>query len=379
MALNLHPLSGSSFPNLIRLFRNHEVEFKYLPKALGCSLISLSSILDRQLARRHFDPQADQLTFREAPVFILGHWRSGTTYLHHLMSQDTHFSYVSSYQAWAPELFLQNRPYIRLLVERSLPKRRPFDNVELSMRKPEEEEFVMSNVTPHSFIHTFFFPKDTREIFRQSVLFERLSVASKHAWEAQYVRALKMAALAMGGNRPLVKSPANTARISTLLKLFPDAKFIHIYRNPFTVFFSQRHTCLKLIEMWKFQDISVEEVEDNILLIYKLLMQRYFEDKNLIPSDNLVELSYEDFQANPIEKLEEIYAQLEISDFEQVKHRLSSYALSKSSYQKNSYDLDPTLLDKIYSHWGFTIDRWGYPVSRSNHSEAQVGEGVLSI
>ncbi|NEP18377.1 MAG: sulfotransferase [Leptolyngbya sp. SIO4C1] len=365
MTLKLHPLAGGSFANLVRLLSAHRVEPQYFPKLITTATISLLGAPGRQLSRLKFNAKADALAFKEDPVFILGHWRSGTTYLHHLMSQDPHFSYVSSYQAWAPELFLKDSVLTRYFVERSLPKKRPIDNIELSLQKPEEEEFVMANVTPHSYIHTFFFPQDTRDIFRRAVLFEGLSASERAAWETRYVRSLKLASLSMGGRRPLVKSPANTARISTLLKRFPQAKFIHIYRNPYVVFLSQRHTCAKLIELWQLQSISLEEIEENILWSYQQLMERFFAEKALIPPGNLIELQYETFESHQLESLAQIYATLNLEHFDRVKPDLSAYIDSQASYQKNHYQLEPATIDKIYAHWQFTIDRWGYTVPKN--------------
>ena len=36
------------------------------------------------------------------PVFIIGHWRSGTTYLHQLMVMDKRFAYPNTYDCMAP-------------------------------------------------------------------------------------------------------------------------------------------------------------------------------------------------------------------------------------------------------------------------------------
>ncbi len=36
--------------------------------------------------------------------------------------------------------------------------------------------------------------------------------------------------------RLVIKSPVHTARVALLLKLFPDAQFIYIHRNPYEVF-----------------------------------------------------------------------------------------------------------------------------------------------
>jgi len=36
------------------------------------------------------------------PVFIIGHWRSGTTYLHHVLAADHQMGYVTTYQTVFP-------------------------------------------------------------------------------------------------------------------------------------------------------------------------------------------------------------------------------------------------------------------------------------
>jgi hypothetical protein len=38
-----------------------------------------------------------------------------------------------------------------------------------------------------------------------------------------------------GGVRYVSKNPCNIFRIRTLINLFPDARFIFLYRNPYTV------------------------------------------------------------------------------------------------------------------------------------------------
>lgn len=360
MGLKLHPLAGGTSTNLIKLLSTYPVEAKYLPKLMPAAALTFLGAPGRQVNRLRFGPQVDALEFEADPIFILGHWRSGTTYLHHLMSLDDSFSYVTSYQAWAPEEFLNDAFTTRFLVKQSLPKKRPMDNVEMFLKNPEEEEFVLANVSPYSFIHIFYFPQDALEIFRKAVLFEGIPEADKACWEETYVRVLKTAAFSMDGKRVLAKSPGNTARIKTLLKLFPNAKFVHIYRNPYTVFASFKHTCKKLTELWKLQDFDLERVEDYILPIYQKVMDRYFEYSAFIPSGNLVEVCYEDFEANPIEGLKQVYDQLSLPDFEPTRQKIEDYIAAQPTYKKNSYNLDQSTLDRVYRHWHFTIEKWGY-------------------
>ena len=58
------------------------------------------------------------------------------------------------------------------------------------------------------------------------------------SWYNSYDTLLRKALIDTKGNRLIVKNPVNTARIDKLLKLYPDAKFLYIYRNPVTVFYS---------------------------------------------------------------------------------------------------------------------------------------------
>ena len=46
---------------------------------------------------------------------------------------------------------------------------------------------------------------------------------------------LKKVTFMKGGKQLLLKSPDNTARIAFLKRAYPKAKFINIYRNPYTV------------------------------------------------------------------------------------------------------------------------------------------------
>lgn len=76
------------------------------------------------------------------PVFILGHWRSGTTHLHNLLTVDERFAFPNNYQAFYPHTFLTTEALSSRLIEPFLPRRRPMDNIEWDMRSPQEDEFA---------------------------------------------------------------------------------------------------------------------------------------------------------------------------------------------------------------------------------------------
>ena len=271
MTLILHPLAGGSSINWLKLLQaNQGIERQYLLKGSLISLASISGIPNRMLEKIIFDRQIEQIAVK-SQIFIVGHWRSGTTYLHDLMTQDENLGYVSSWQAWTPELFLGSKPLVQYILKTFLLENRPMDNIKLSGELPQEEEYALGNVSPYSFYHGWYFPKNMRRYFRQFVLFES-SKEIQQEWREAYLRIFKKATLNMNGKRLILKNPANTARIKTLLSMFPEAKFIHIYRNPYVVFLSTKNLYRQLLPVLGLQEIDDREIESNILWFYRQVM-----------------------------------------------------------------------------------------------------------
>ena len=80
--------------------------------------------------------------------------------------------------------------------------------------------------------------------------------------------------------------------------MFPNAKFIYLMRNPYTVFESTRNFFTNTIQPLKLEDISPEALEQNVLSIYAKLYHKYEADKQFIPEGNLMEVKFEDFEAD---------------------------------------------------------------------------------
>ena len=102
-----HPLFGISTKKWIQLLeKNRGVDKRYI--ARGC-FITLASILTapaRALFKIKYDPKINNMKIKHPPVIIVGHWRTGTTYLHELLSQDPQFCYVSLWNTLLPDSFL---------------------------------------------------------------------------------------------------------------------------------------------------------------------------------------------------------------------------------------------------------------------------------
>lgn len=359
----LQPLAVGSFTNWLRLlWENGGVGARYVPKALYVSIMSFLFIPLRALEHIRFGAAIESIEITESPIFILGHWRTGTTLLHNLLSQDENLGYVSTLQTIAPESFLVSERLLRFVLTRILPQKRPQDNVQLSLDLPQEEEIALANVCPYSYYHGWYFPNRMRDYFRKAVLFEGASEEFKAEWKQVYTRVLKKATYVMNGKRLVLKNPANTARIRMLLEMFPDAKFIYIYRNPYVLFPSTQKLYRKFLEIGRFQDINDDEVDENILLFFRELMDRYLEERGLIPPGNLVEIRFEVFEESPLDELERIYAELCLPGFDAAATRFRSYLASQAGYKKNVYELDDETIKRVSEEWRSAIEEWDYNV-----------------
>ena len=318
----------------------------------------------RYLECLNYSKRYEYLEHSEPPVFIIGHWRSGTTYLHNLLSQDKRFGYVTLFQTLANDLCLSGNKVIKPILKRLIPCVRPMDKVCFAMDSPREEEHAVARFSPYSFYHQCCFPRMGPFYFEKYVLFENVSQEVVEKWKKTYLRILQKAAINTGGRRLLLKNPVNTARLKMLLELFPDAKFIHIYRNPYHVFQSTRHLYQQTLEITQLQNISQEEIDKNIIHFYKEMMKRYFSHKDSIPPENLVEVRYEDLDKSPLNEVKRIYDHLAIPGFVESKPAFYHYIADHSGYEKNSHPpLSPRLTKQINTQWRFAFDRWKYQIS----------------
>lgn len=142
--------------------------------------------------------------------------------------------------------------------------------------------------------------------------------------------------------------------------MFPDAKFIYLIRNPYTVFESTRNFFTNTIQPLKLQDISEKEIVDNIIKVYTDLYFRYQEDKKLIPEGNLIEIKFEDFEQNSLEMTQKIYETLSLPGFEKARPQIEAYINGKKDYKKNKYNYDPETVHIVEENWDFALKDWGY-------------------
>ena len=260
-----------------------------------------------------------RLLYRRAqellPRRLLGHWRSGTTFMHNVLSCDRHFGYNTTYQTVFPHLMMFGQAFFKKNMAWLMPDKRPTDNMELSVDLPQEEEFALANMMPYTYYNFWFFPKYMEEYCDRFLTFERITPDELKVFEDVFTKLIKISLWNTHGTQFLSKNPPHTGRVRELVKMFPDAKFIYLMRNPYTVFESTRSFFNNTILPLKLEDISPEEMERNILSVYTKLYWRYQADKALIPQGNLIEVKFEDYETDAYGMTRHIYDALGLPGF----------------------------------------------------------------
>lgn len=300
-----------------------------------------------------------------SPILIFGHWRSGTTNFHNHMLQDPSYADISLLQCLIPSAYQCLNGFSRWVLKKRLPETRPMDAVPTGVDEPMSEDFALCNLTEFTHYHRYFFPASNEEIFRRTILFEDLSEEEIAQWHKTYDWLLRKVTVTSGGKRLVLKNPPNTGRLKHLVKYYPDAKFIHVYRNPYQVIASTIKLMTKFLKMFSFQDYDEATIEENVLKDYARLMQQYFKTEHLLPKENFIQIRHEDVVADGIGTFRRVYDELKLPDWEHAEPRLRKYVDSISDYQTNHYQFDDDFIERVNQHCQFAIDRWGYSVPNS--------------
>ena len=240
-----------------------------------------------------------------------------------------------------------------------MPKKRPADNVKLGIDLPQEDEFALGNYHNNSYYYFFYFPKDYKMFYDKAIRFN-ISKEKIKKWKKSYDELIKKALLNTKGSQIILKNPCNTGRIKQLLKMYPNAKFVHIYRNPITVYLSTKKFFTELFPSVQLQQTNNDLIEELIIQVYKNLHYDYFSQVSEIPKNQLYELKFEDFEKKPIYFLEDIYKKLKIDDFDKSKVFFEEYFNKNKRYKKNRYSISKNEVKKIRKEWSFVFKRYKY-------------------
>lgn len=314
------------------------------------------------------------------PIFIIGHWRSGTSFLQYLLSQDRQFGYMNKFQVVFPDIFLYSEPFLKPLISK-IPKKFNFTkdaqnmSINLNLDSPSEIEIALTTmISPASLHWGHIFPEDAGRYFEKYLFFDRAETAEIEHWKEDYQYLIKKISLNSDGRQVIIKSPGNACRMDKLLELYPKARFIFIHRNPYDVFYSSKKLWNTLLDNLALQEFSGRQMEDEIVGVYKKLMKGYLKQRKNLPKEQLAEIRFENFVTEPVSELAKIYEKLDLDGFEQAESEFHRFLQNKAEGKSSSYEYEERVIERLNKEWGFAFKEWNYPTI-----ENQAKNSSLSI
>ena len=300
-----------------------------------------------------------------------------------LMAYDKTFGYVSNIEGYATRLYLGAPRITRKIIESSLPDVRPMDNVIMGAEEPTEEEYCIGTFTRYGYYTGFIFPRNF-DLYSKFLTFKgdtpkEQKKMDKHRekWKKAYYYMVQMLTLGHGGKQLFLKNPTTGYRIRDILEMFPNAKFIHTYRNPYKVYMSTVKFFDEVFAIYTLQTWDKEKMKQDILKNYKTLYEYHERDLHLIPEDRIIHVKYEDFIKNPEENMEKIYKYLNLKGWDQYKENMIAYAQSqKRDYVPNAHSVDDDVIIRVNKHWDDFREKYGYEKLEPKGIEAREAEKV---
>lgn len=365
---------------LIKLVRETYRHFKWQVWLLSILLIVFYFI--NQLAHLFFRLM-DELFYRgykrvkvTGPVFIIANPRSGTTFLHRLISMDDEkFAYTRFAQTFHLTVSYVKLVHILHVIDKNTGNmlRRIMSRVDkrvwggwddvhpMGFDKAEEDELVFAQMllSPGIFIPFPYFHLIDDNKFLDNAPPE----VRKNAMDF-YESCIQRFMYATDGHKTyLAKNVLSTGRIKTLLERFPDAKIIYIARHPYQAVPSFASMCSSMYDYYlpKMPDDAPPKKAWAQLSIdfYKYAQQM----KQLVPDRQFVQLKYDDLVKNPEAEVLKIYEHFGWRPSVKLLEALKKEQLRNGNYHSNhEYTLEQYGFSKqdINRELGDAMDEWGF-------------------
>ena len=355
-------LAGTTFRKIVGMIVRNGISFYpgylgrmvfLLQNGIWASLFKLNETINyRQILEDYLVPTN--------PIFIIGHWRTGSTYLHNLLSLDNQLAAPSVFQVSIPDSFLVSRKYYEPVMKRMMGPYRPMDKVSLGFDEPQEDEYALLKLTFDSPLEKLIFP-DKNEYFLNG--FTDFYPKEKHLqeWKNEFLFFHKKLSY-QTGKRIVFKNPFHSMRIPLLNEIFPNALFIYIHRHPYDVVPSTLNmwnivgSQNRLKKKWKEPEIK------DIVNFMNIMYNKVHTDLHELPEGKFFEVRFEELEKDPILQIRKIYEHFNIIFSEDYISDLNEKLFHLKKHSKNKYVLSNEhkvmirrKLKKHFEHYNYLI------------------------
>jgi hypothetical protein len=266
-------------------------------------LIQKTLVQDPSIRQHQLPPQ----------LIISGLPRTGTTLLHRLLAQDKNTRTLQTWELMGPapppdpESYLtdKRRKEVQGLINRVQKYASP---QELQAAKqihyskyddPEECIFLLAR----SFLSDSYFPL-LAYVPSYLLWLEERSVLPAYEY---YKTQLQILLYKFSSQRLVLKAPAHLAHLSTLTKVFPQARVIWIHRDPVEVIASGS-SLVSFIRRSYTNHLNLSEIGLQVVFMFQRSVQRAMDFCTKNPSAKVMHISYQELVGDPLSYITKVYA-----------------------------------------------------------------------
>ena len=357
-----HNLIGCRFDNWLRLLHENPITPEHKKQVRFMSVVSFILGIPAFLEWLIFYIPIKRTKLKKDPIYIVGHWRTGTTYLQNLLTRDPQFGWFDPIKTITFNNCILLKPILKRVMGKFLKGARPMDNLEYRMDLPMEEVFAQATISTQAIAHMLVFPdggNGTKYI--ETAFIDEQPKKKQEEWYKAYDYILRKATYIEKGKQLLLKSPENTCRIGMLKRTYPNAKFINIDRDPYKVVMSTINMFKKEMSNFCLNDKASDEfIENTTIDLFERIYRKAFQELYAMPESDYIDICYEDFCKDPKTYVKMIYDHLGIDGYEEALPYFEKYLKEQENYQKNKFTLRDDLRIKINDRLGFYFERYGY-------------------
>lgn len=280
------------------------------------------------------------------PLIILGHWRTGTTFLHQLLHHDPRFAAPTLLQTVYPEAFAMAREKAAPRMAPKLPETRPMDGVRLALDEPQEDEGALWRMTGLSPLERLVFPEDGRYFLLDD---ERLLPpdAELPRWEAALRRFVRRVA-EDSGRRVVLKNPFHSVRLPVLERVFPDARYVHILRDPREVIPSTIHMWTVVGEQNRLKPGGPPAL-DEVIDVFEAMQARMEANLAAVPAARRTVIRFAELEARPTETVGALLDALGLGFPAESEAAVRAFADRLRGYRRAEHALPDAVRERIES------------------------------
>jgi hypothetical protein len=273
----------------------------------------------------------------EAPTFIVGSPRSGTSILHELMAQDP--------ASRTPALWEMNHP-VEAIEGRELGE--SADRVTRFWHDLQPEYEIMHTnsgflpnecifITMHEFLSDHWGGNHAVPSYDRHL--QTSDQRPAYEFHERFLKTLQQRETKRETSRRwLLKAPSHLFQLPALFEIYPDARIIRTHRDPQKTLASSI-SLMGTLKWMRCNDVDMSQAPAMLAFGYAYIYRKEIEQRSegTLPDAQFIDVQFEDVLRDPIGTVEAVYRELDWAMTDPVRQRIADYAKKKPQGSKGSH------------------------------------------